>query len=212
MHENRAAAHLDGVLRGADDGGADALIGRLDARAPRWHARVDRGAPAADRDRRTPARSRAIDVLGDAAGEGDDVRWHVVAQRIEAQQRAALAPTACARSPPRTGGRPCDPRSRPAPTRRSPRRARADAPAVAREHAAGFLDARQRGDSRSNASMRAPTSIGRHLHHGALLRTRRSSRCRRRCRCSSRARSRESSARRRPSRTRRASLRAHRRR
>ena len=54
---DRAAAELDGVLRGADHGGADALDRRLEPRAERLDAGADFRGAAAGRDRRTSSLS-----------------------------------------------------------------------------------------------------------------------------------------------------------
>ena len=67
---DRAAADLRGVLRGADHGGADAFVRRLERRAPALDARADllrqQHAEIA-----VGLRLAAVDVFGDAAGERD---------------------------------------------------------------------------------------------------------------------------------------------
>ena len=84
-NEYRAAAHLDGVLRSADHGGADSLVGALDARSPPLH-------PIEDRGRKYRAKIAkdlllaSVEVLRHAAGEGDGLRLAFVAQRLETHQ------------------------------------------------------------------------------------------------------------------------------
>ena len=69
-HVDRAAADLNGVLRSADHGGADAFVRRLQLRAPAFDARADFG-----RQQRAEIVERlgfaAVDEFRHAAGECD---------------------------------------------------------------------------------------------------------------------------------------------
>ena len=79
------AAHLRGVLRGADHGRADALVRALEPRAPALDARADflRQQHAEIAERR---RLAAVDVFGHAAGKGDLLDRAAIGERVEPQR------------------------------------------------------------------------------------------------------------------------------
>src|SRR5439155_1747804 len=80
--EDRAAAHLDRVLGGADHGGADPFGGGLDSRSPTLDSREDRAG-----ERRAEIAEGAVftpvDVFRNAARKADHVRLAPVAQAPE---------------------------------------------------------------------------------------------------------------------------------
>jgi hypothetical protein len=80
-----AAAHLRGVLRRADHGGANAFVGALELRSPAFGAGADflrqQGAEIA-----AAMRLARVDIFGDAAGERHLVDDGARRQRVEAQQ------------------------------------------------------------------------------------------------------------------------------
>src|SRR6266581_913652 len=83
--EDSAAAHLDRVLGGADHGGADPFVGRLDSRSPSFDPRKDRSGERPAEIAEGPVFA-AVDILRNAARKADHVRRAPVAQRVEPQQ------------------------------------------------------------------------------------------------------------------------------
>ena len=200
------AADLNGELRGADDGGADALAG-IDQRQRRCAGSA-----------RPPARPRAAwryrrilvlvaeNIFGDAAGERQRGRRDRARQRLGQQQRLAEAvERRTENQSAATAARRCAIRRRPdcvgERLRRQfqaellghePRRIvdpRPGALGVGRDQPAADREGRRRRESRRGRSARAWW-------------------CRRRCRHAARRRRAPSTARRRPSRARRAGIRA----
>ena len=96
-HENRAAADLDRILRGADDGRPNAFVGRFDA----WSPGRD---PAQDRLREQRAEVAEtlalapVDIFRHAAGKGDRCGSAGILQAVEPQERGRAGAQARARN------------------------------------------------------------------------------------------------------------------
>src|SRR2546428_453563 len=88
-NEDRAAAYLEGVLRRADHGRANSLVGLLDARSPRLDPRQNGAGELAPEIAEVPSLA-TVDIFGDAAGERDYVGLALVSQRLETQQRGGF--------------------------------------------------------------------------------------------------------------------------
>ena len=86
LHEDGSAADLDGVLRGADDGGADALVRRFEANAPGLHP-LQHGARQLRAEVAVVPRFAVVDVFGYAAGEAQRVGLALMGHRRQSQQR-----------------------------------------------------------------------------------------------------------------------------
>ena len=89
LDEDGAAADLHGVLRRADHRGANALLGRFDARPPSLHA-AQNGLRECRAEVAVTLHFTAVDVFRDAAGEGHDIGRGASGQRIEPQQGSRL--------------------------------------------------------------------------------------------------------------------------
>ena len=208
LHENRAAADLDRILRGADDGRANAFVGRFDAWSPGRDAAQDRLRELRAEIAETLALA-AVDIFRHAAGKGD----RCGSAGSSSSGRAAAA-RPCRRSSSgskwlRRDARPCarpfsgdlrQPASHPFRAQGRPRRQSGGRPPRCAPPG-------PRCRKRRSARRHRPRSFRR----VRPPRRWRSSTCRRRGRCSSPARLRGSSARRRPNRKRRAWSRARRR-
>src|SRR6266705_1378632 len=88
-NEDRAAAYLEGVLRRADHGRANSLVGLLDAGSPRLDPRQNGAGELAPEIAEVPNLA-TVDIFGDAAGERDYVGLALVSQRLETQQRGGF--------------------------------------------------------------------------------------------------------------------------
>ena len=87
--EDRAAAHLDGVLGGADHGGADPFVGSDDTRSPGLDPFEDRTGERRSQIAESLALA-SVDIFRHAARKADRFGLALVAQRIEAQQGIRL--------------------------------------------------------------------------------------------------------------------------